>query len=83
MNKQKVNIAYIDAANLDRALKSLNWKIDYARFRIWLKDKYQIERAYIFIGLNAPPRQRLSNIYLFRSKPSKTPNHQFEPHPLK
>jgi uncharacterized LabA/DUF88 family protein len=51
MNKQKVNIAYIDAANVDRALKSLNWKIDYARFRVWLKDKYQIERAYIFIGL--------------------------------
>ena len=51
MDKQKINIAYIDAANLDRALKSLNWKIDYERFRVWLKDKYQIERAYIFIGL--------------------------------
>jgi uncharacterized LabA/DUF88 family protein len=47
----KVNIAYIDAANLDRALKDLNWKLDYKKFRVWLSDKYKIERAYIFIGL--------------------------------
>lgn len=47
----KVNIAYIDAANLDKALRSLGWSLDYAKFRIWLKDKYQIEKAYVFIGL--------------------------------
>lgn len=49
----KINIAYIDAANLDKALrdKTINWKLDYTRFRIWLKEKYQIERAYLFIGL--------------------------------
>jgi hypothetical protein len=51
--KKKVNIAYIDAANLDRALKdeSMNWKMDYKRFRVWLSEKYNVERAYIFIGL--------------------------------
>ncbi|MDB5188899.1 MAG: hypothetical protein JWM92_497 [Candidatus Nomurabacteria bacterium] len=47
---KKVNIAYIDAANLDQALRSLGWKLDYKRFRIWLKEKYKVERAYIFIG---------------------------------
>lgn len=47
----KTNIAYIDAANLDRALRDLRWKLDYKKFRVWLKDKYKIERAYIFIGL--------------------------------
>jgi len=47
-----VNIAYIDAANLDKSMKNyLNWKLDYSRFRVWLKDKYQVEKAYIFIGL--------------------------------
>lgn len=49
---KRVNIAYIDAANLNSALKNyLNWEMDYARFRVWLKEKYQVERAYIFIGL--------------------------------
>ncbi len=27
------------------------WKLDYARFRVWLSDKYGVNRAYIFIGL--------------------------------
>lgn len=49
--KAKMSIAYIDAANLDRALRDLQWKLDYKKFRVWLKDKYKIERAYIFIGL--------------------------------
>ena len=50
--KQKVNIAYVDAANLDKALRlTLLWKLDYQKFRTWLTDKYKIERAYIFIGL--------------------------------
>lgn len=48
----KFNIAYIDAANLDQALRhSLCWKLDYKKFRKWLKDKYNVDRAYIFIGL--------------------------------
>jgi len=48
----KVNIAYIDAANLDKALRGyLGWKLDYKRFRVWLSEKYKVERAYIFIGL--------------------------------
>jgi hypothetical protein len=50
--KQLVNIAYIDATNLDKALRNhLHWVLDYKRFRVWLKEKYKVERAYIFIGL--------------------------------
>jgi hypothetical protein len=49
---KKVNIAYIDATNLDKALRNiLKWKLDYKKFRVWLMDKYNIETAYIFIGL--------------------------------
>ena len=47
-----INIAYIDATNLDKALRNhLNWCLDYRRFRVWLKDKYSVEKAYVFIGL--------------------------------
>ncbi len=28
------NIAYIDATNLDKALKGLKWKLDYKKFRV-------------------------------------------------
>ena len=50
--KELVNIAYIDATNLDKALRNYSkWKLDYQKFRIWLSDKYSVQRAYIFIGL--------------------------------
>lgn len=45
------NFAYIDGANLYNGSESLGWKLDYRRFRIWLKDKYSVNHAYIFIGL--------------------------------
>lgn len=45
------NFAYIDGANLYKGLESSNWKLDYERFRIWLKEKYNVKHAYIFIGL--------------------------------
>jgi len=44
-------IAYIDGANLHKSIKSLGWNLDYLRFRVWLKDKYKIDTAYIFLGL--------------------------------
>jgi len=45
------NYAYIDGANLDKAMKDLGWFLDYRRFRIWLLEKYDVKRAYIFIGM--------------------------------
>ncbi len=45
------NFAYIDGANLHKGVFDLGWELDYRRFRVWLKEKYSIERAYIFIGL--------------------------------
>ncbi len=51
MKKQKNNYAYIDGANLHKGTKELGWKLDYARFHVWLAEKYGVKRAYIFIGL--------------------------------
>jgi len=51
MKIKQNNFAYIDGANLHKGVKELGWNLDYRRFRRWLKDKYSIERAYIFIGL--------------------------------
>jgi uncharacterized LabA/DUF88 family protein len=53
MKKQEKNFAYIDGANLYNGVGSLGWKLDYRRFRVWLKEKYSVERAYLFIGLVA------------------------------
>lgn len=61
MDQEKNNFAYIDGANLHNALRELGWRLDYARFRIWLSEKYSVKRAYIFIGLIA----RYKDLYTY------------------
>lgn len=51
MEEKENNYAYIDGANLHKGVASLGWKLDYARFRVWLTEKYNVSRAYLFIGL--------------------------------
>ena len=51
MKKQENNFAYIDGANLYKGIESLDWNMDYRRFRVWLSEKYGVKSAYLFIGL--------------------------------
>ncbi|HPG37332.1 NYN domain-containing protein [Candidatus Saccharibacteria bacterium] len=46
------NIAYIDGQNLYMGTAKSNpkWHIDLARFRIYLEQKYNVERAYYYLG---------------------------------
>ncbi|MDO8499389.1 MAG: NYN domain-containing protein [bacterium] len=48
--KQEGNYAFIDSQNLNLGVQNLGWKLDYQRFRIYLKEKYQVKIAYFFIG---------------------------------
>jgi uncharacterized LabA/DUF88 family protein len=48
--KVKPNYAFIDSQNLNLGVRSLGWSIDYRKFRLYLKNKYNVEVAYLFIG---------------------------------
>ena len=51
MKKTKENnFAFIDSQNLNLGVQSLGWKLNYKKFRIYLKEKYKISTAYLFIG---------------------------------
>ncbi len=54
------NYAYIDGANLHKGIAELGWRLDYKRFRVYLRDKYAVSKAYIFLGFIA------ANINLYR-----------------
>lgn len=51
MRQKENNFAYIDGANLYMGIAGFGWEIDYARFRVWLSERYGVKNAYIFIGL--------------------------------
>ncbi|MFH1946855.1 MAG: NYN domain-containing protein [Candidatus Magasanikbacteria bacterium] len=57
---QPNNYAFIDAQNLYLAIDGLGWKLDYKRFRVYLKEKYGVEKAYMFMGF-LPENQVLYN----------------------
>ena len=44
------NYAFIDSQNLNLGTKSAGWKLDFRKFRLYLKNKYGVEVAYLFIG---------------------------------
>jgi len=61
MEQNLKNYAYIDGANLHKALSELGWNLDYKRFRVWLAEKYSIGKAYLFLGLIP----RYKDLYLY------------------
>ena len=47
------NYAFIDSQNLNLGVRSLGWKLDYRKLRLFLKNKYNIDKAFMFIGMVA------------------------------
>ena len=43
--------AYIDASNLKFGVKQNEWNLDYNSFRSWLRDKFGVSKAILFLGL--------------------------------
>lgn len=53
MKKSKINkkiYSFIDSQNLNLGVRSSGWILDFRKFRILLKEKYGVEKAYLFIG---------------------------------
>ena len=51
MDKPSVgNYAFIDSQNLNQATQAMGWNLDWTRFRAYLKEKYNVQVAYLFIG---------------------------------
>jgi Uncharacterized conserved protein len=44
------NFAFIDSQNVNLSIRDQGWILDFARFRKYLRDKYSIEKAFLFIG---------------------------------
>lgn len=60
MKIKENNFAFIDSNNLYQSLTKdifkngrkvhSGWKLDYKRFRVYLKDKYGVKKVFLFIG---------------------------------
>lgn len=48
--KPKGNYAFIDNQNLNLGIQKMGWKMDWTKFRKYLKDEHDVTHAYMFIG---------------------------------
>jgi uncharacterized protein (TIGR00288 family) len=53
MRLKAKNYAFIDSQNLNLGIQKQGWKLDYKKFRVYLQEKYGVEKAYMFIGFVA------------------------------
>ena len=44
------NYAFIDSQNLNLAVQDLGWKLNFKKFRVFLRDKYKVNKAFLFMG---------------------------------
>ncbi len=50
MRQQENNFAFIDSQNLNLAIRAIGWRLDFGRFRVYLREKYGVSKAYLFVG---------------------------------
>lgn len=50
MRKPLTNYAFIDGQNLNMGTQYRHWKLDFKKFRIYLREKFSVNIAYYFIG---------------------------------
>ncbi|MCX6735587.1 MAG: NYN domain-containing protein [Candidatus Parcubacteria bacterium] len=50
MKIKENNYAFIDSQNVNLSIRTVGWRLDWPRFRIYLKEKYGITKAFLFIG---------------------------------
>ena len=50
MKKELNNYAFIDSQNVNLGVQELDWKLAFRKLRIYLREKYSVKTAYLFIG---------------------------------
>ena len=59
MKEEKLtNYAFIDSQNVYLSIKNQGWKLDFTKFRKYLKEKYKVGNAYLFMGY-VPDNQQI------------------------
>jgi len=62
MLQSKNNFAFIDSNNLYLGVSDQGWKLDFFRFRKFLKDKYNVRKAFLFIGFVSQNQQLYTSL---------------------
>jgi len=62
MKTKLENYAFIDSQNLNLGVRSQGWKLDFRKFRQYLRNKYNVTNVYLFIGYKAGNEALYTNL---------------------
>jgi uncharacterized LabA/DUF88 family protein len=78
-----ITYAFIDSQNLNLGVQRMGWKMDWRKFRQLLFDKYNVTKAYMFIGYMAENEAMYEHLhelgFLVVLKPTVDMNNSYEP----
>lgn len=76
------NYAFIDSQNLNLGILGLGWKLNFGRFRVYLKDKYKVNKAFLFIGYIEKNKKMYDSLkkygYILIFKPTVVSKHEIK-----
>lgn len=58
MQQKDNNYAFIDGNNLHLGIRDAGWAVDYRKLRVYLTEKYSVNKAFLFLGF-APQYQQM------------------------
>lgn len=62
IKEENKNYAFIDSQNLNLGVKKLGWNLDFRKFRVYLREKYRVSKAYMFLGYLPENQKMYSNL---------------------
>src|SRR5277367_5716805 len=75
--------AFVDSQNLNLGTQRMGWKLDWRKFRQYLRDKHGVTQAYMFIGYMSENEQLYEYMhelgYLVGLKPTDDVSSHHEP----
>lgn len=82
-NKKSITYAFIDSQNLNLGVRSQGWRLDFTKFRVFLRDKYKVNKAFLFIGFIPKYKKIYSSLekagYKIIYKPVVESSNKFKP----
>jgi len=49
-SKENIVYAFIDSQNINLGILANRWELDWGKFRLFLRNKYGVKKAFLFIG---------------------------------
>ncbi|MDP2642905.1 MAG: NYN domain-containing protein [Candidatus Peregrinibacteria bacterium] len=63
--QKEIIYTFIDSQNLNLSIRDQGWKLDFAKLKIYLKEKYNVTESFVFLGYVPSNKSLYERLYKF------------------